>query len=53
MATPGEVVVEATGIEKYFGPAHVLRGVDLTVRQHETVVIIGPRGAARRRSCAA
>ena len=27
----GEVVVRATGIEKYFGDNHVLRGVDLEV----------------------
>jgi polar amino acid transport system ATP-binding protein len=47
MATTGEVVVEAARIEKYFGLAHVLRGVDLTVRQHETVVIIGPSGGGK------
>jgi polar amino acid transport system ATP-binding protein len=43
----GPAVIEATGIEKYFGTAHVLRGVDLTVRQHETVVIIGPSGSGK------
>jgi ABC-type polar amino acid transport system ATPase subunit len=43
----GEVVVEATGIEKYFGTNHVLRGVDLVVRQHETVMLIGRSGSGK------
>jgi ABC-type polar amino acid transport system ATPase subunit len=43
----GEVVVSATGIEKYFGTNHVLRGVDLEVRQHETVMIIGRSGSGK------
>jgi polar amino acid transport system ATP-binding protein len=47
MAAPGDVVVEATGIEKYFGYAHVVRGIDLAVRRHETVVIVGPSGSGK------
>jgi polar amino acid transport system ATP-binding protein len=47
MVAPGDVVIEATGIEKYFGRAHVLRGVDLTVRRHETVVVIGHSGGGK------
>jgi ABC-type polar amino acid transport system ATPase subunit len=47
MATPDDTVVEATGIEKYFGAAHVLRGIDLSVRRHETVVIVGPSGSGK------
>ncbi|HKZ90665.1 MAG TPA: amino acid ABC transporter ATP-binding protein [Candidatus Limnocylindrales bacterium] len=47
MVTLGPSIVEATGIEKYFGASHVLRGVDLIVRQHETVVIIGPSGSGK------
>jgi polar amino acid transport system ATP-binding protein len=43
----GEVVVAAAGIEKYFGSNHVLRGVDLEVRQHETVMIIGRSGSGK------
>jgi ABC-type polar amino acid transport system ATPase subunit len=43
----GETVVEATGIEKYFGSNHVLRGVDLVVRQHETVMLIGRSGSGK------
>ena len=43
----GDVVVSATGIEKYFGSNHVLRGVDLDVRQHETVMLIGRSGSGK------
>ena len=43
----GEVVVRATGIEKYFGDQHVLRGVDLEVRKHETVMLVGRSGSGK------
>jgi polar amino acid transport system ATP-binding protein len=43
----GEVVVSARGIEKYFGTHQVLRGVDLDVRQHETVMVIGRSGSGK------
>ena len=47
MVELGEVVVSATGIEKYFGDNHVLRGVSLDVRQHETVMLIGRSGSGK------
>ena len=37
----------AQAIEKYFGDNHVLRGVDLEVRQHETVMLIGRSGSGK------
>jgi len=43
----GEVIVEARGIEKYFGDHHVLRGVDLEVRRREAVMIIGRSGSGK------
>ena len=43
----GDVIVRGTGIHKFFGDHHVLRGVDLEVRQHETVVIIGRSGSGK------
>jgi len=43
----GEVVVRASGIEKYFGDHHVLRGVDLEVRKHETVMLVGRSGSGK------
>jgi len=43
----GDVVVSATGIHKVFGQNHVLRGVDLEVRRHETVMLIGRSGSGK------
>lgn len=43
----GAPIVEVSGLEKYFGPHHVLRGVDLTVRERETVMVIGRSGSGK------
>ena len=43
----GDVIVRATGIEKYFGENHVLRGVDLEVRKREAVMILGRSGSGK------
>ncbi len=47
MVALGEVVMEATDIEKYYGSTHVLRGMSLSVRRHETVMIIGRSGSGK------
>ena len=48
MSVPlGGVVLEATDIEKYFGDNHVLHGVSLAVRKHETVMLIGRSGSGK------
>jgi polar amino acid transport system ATP-binding protein len=43
----GEVMVKLDGIEKYFGDNHVLRGVNLEVRQREAVMLIGRSGSGK------
>jgi len=43
----GDVIVRTEGVEKYFGDNHVLRGVDLEVRQREAVMIIGRSGSGK------
>ncbi len=40
-------MIEAKGIVKSFGPKHVLRGVDLTIKDGETVSIIGGSGTGK------
>ena len=42
-----EPVIKVQGLHKYFGPLHVIRGVDLEVMPQEVVVIIGPSGSGK------
>ena len=43
----GEVIVDARGIEKYFGRNHVLKGIDLKVRRRQAVMLIGRSGSGK------
>jgi ABC-type polar amino acid transport system ATPase subunit len=43
----GEPIIRVRGLHKYFGPLHVIRGVDLDVMPGEVVVIIGPSGGGK------
>ena len=42
-----EPMIRVKGLHKYFGPLHVIRGVDLDVAMGEVVVIIGPSGGGK------
>jgi polar amino acid transport system ATP-binding protein len=42
-----DVVVEATGVNKWFGKLHVLQDVTLNVKRQEVVVILGPSGSGK------
>jgi ABC-type polar amino acid transport system ATPase subunit len=42
-----EPIIRVRGLHKYFGPLHVIRGVDLDVMPREVVVIIGPSGGGK------
>jgi polar amino acid transport system ATP-binding protein len=44
---PSDIVVDATDVQKWFGRLHVLRGVTLTVKRQEVVVVIGPSGSGK------
>ena len=43
----GEPIVRVAALEKYFGELHVLRGVDLEVRQREAVMVVGRSGSGK------
>ncbi len=43
----GELIVRTNDLHKFFGSNHVLRGVDLEVRQREAVMIIGRSGSGK------
>ena len=40
-------MIRLENVHKYFGELHVLRGVNLEIRQGEVVVIIGPSGSGK------
>jgi ABC-type polar amino acid transport system ATPase subunit len=40
-------VLEVQGVHKFFGDNHVLRGVDLTLDQHDVVALIGASGSGK------
>ena len=43
----GEPIVRVGDLEKYFGSNHVLRGVNMEVRQREAVMVIGRSGSGK------
>jgi ABC-type histidine transport system ATPase subunit len=47
MVALGGVVLEATDIEKYYADHHVIRGMSLAMRKHETVMLIGRSGSGK------
>ena len=46
-AARGDTVVQLRGVRKRYGQAEVIRGVDLTIRSHEVVCLIGPSGSGK------
>ena len=42
-----KVMIEMTGVHKWFGDFHVLKNIDLTVKEGERIVIAGPSGSGK------
>ena len=42
-----ETVIQINGMDKYYGSFHVLKNIDLSVRQGERIVIAGPSGSGK------
>src|SRR3954454_4358448 len=40
-------MVRAEQVHKYFGGAHVLKGIDLEVRRREVMCVVGPSGSGK------
>ncbi|HEX5989808.1 MAG TPA: amino acid ABC transporter ATP-binding protein [Solirubrobacterales bacterium] len=47
MSAPGGPVLELREVTKAFGEREVLRGIELTVREHEAVALIGASGSGK------
>jgi glutamate transport system ATP-binding protein len=48
---PSQPLVEVVGVQKHFGPLHVLKDIDLEVGRGEVVVVIGPSGSGKSTLC--
>ena len=46
-AAADDVVIDVIGMHKWFGPFHVLRDINLSVRRGERIVICGPSGSGK------
>ncbi|GMA27107.1 arginine ABC transporter ATP-binding protein [Arenivirga flava] len=51
--TSAEPLVTITGVNKHFGPLHVLKDISTTVARGEVVVVIGPSGSGKSTLCRA
>jgi glutamate transport system ATP-binding protein len=51
--TPGDPLVVMSGVNKHFGPLHVLKDINTTVGRGEVVVVIGPSGSGKSTLCRA
>ncbi|UQU66346.1 amino acid ABC transporter ATP-binding protein [Couchioplanes caeruleus] len=51
--TTSEPLIVLEGVNKYFGPLHVLQDVNLSVDRGEVVVVIGPSGSGKSTLCRA
>lgn len=47
----GQPVVHIEGVNKHFGDLHVLKDINLSVREGEVVVVIGPSGSGKSTLC--
>lgn len=43
----GKAVIEITGVTKSFGDRRVLDGIDLTLKEHEAIALIGASGSGK------
>jgi glutamate transport system ATP-binding protein len=50
-ANPTPLMIRMVAVDKYFGPLHVLRDINLEVPRGQVVVVIGPSGSGKSTLC--
>jgi glutamate transport system ATP-binding protein len=51
VANPAPPMIRMAEVDKYFGPLHVLKNINLEVPQGQVVVVIGPSGSGKSTLC--
>jgi ABC-type polar amino acid transport system ATPase subunit len=46
-ATPVDAIIKMTGVDKWYGDAHILKSIDLEIDAGSVVVICGPSGSGK------
>jgi glutamate transport system ATP-binding protein len=49
--TNGDPLIVLKGVNKWFGPLHVLQDVNLSINRGEVVVVVGPSGSGKSTLC--
>ncbi|MDY0042312.1 MAG: amino acid ABC transporter ATP-binding protein, partial [Desulforhabdus sp.] len=47
ISAESDVIIEITGLHKWFGDFHVLKDINLTVNRGERIVVCGPSGSGK------
>src|SRR3954471_7697067 len=48
---PAPPMIKMAGVDKFFGPLHVLKNVELEVPKGQVVVVLGPSGSGKSTLC--
>ena len=51
MAGGGVPMISIKGVDKHFGPLHVLKGINLEIDRGQVVVVLGPSGSGKSTLC--